>query len=265
MKKVVTMIMVTAMVISLAGCGDKKVTTSENETETVTSQTVEEKTDDTKAEVKEEKKSDDEHEYHYIVESLGLHGVQEVYKHSEDLTDWGSYAVFYLDKCSLYIKFPTLVPTGNNHEAYQTDGSLVFTYHISESDFGKNINDVSRIFFAAIDKANEEEFGSARREMYTYWLMNAYSCEELDFTIETSEIVTLNQYECCKNTGTHTYTDSKGETHSFKYVAYSTFTTGGEPFYWMVLDKTDDQSISEEIIEQNAERMGYTICEDPTN
>ncbi len=80
------------------------------------------------------------------------------------------------------------------------------------------------------------------------------------FNVETSEMVKINDYDMCKYTGTHTYTYN-GEPGSMKFVAYATqLKENGAYVYWMVIDETEDQSMTNTIME-HATNMAYTFHE----
>ena len=69
------------------------------------------------------------------------------------------------------------------------------------------------------------------------------------FNIETSDIVTINDYTMCKHTGTHTYTHD-GVAGEMNFVAYITqLKSNGAYVYWIVIDESDDQSQFEKIDE----------------
>ena len=86
-------------------------------------------------------------------------------------------------------------------------------------------------------------------------------------TIDSSELETVGQYDCCKCTGTMTCKDSEyfheGPVleHTYSYIGYASFTKDHhEPFYWIVIDYSDDQSQGD-LIADHARKMGYTIAE----
>lgn len=87
--------------------------------------------------------------------------------------------------------------------------------------------------------------------------------ENYEFTLESKENVTINGYEMCKVTGTHTYNEiGRPKILSQKFVAYATFAKqNGAVVYWMVLDGTEDGSLSDKL-EDSGRKMAESFRED---
>ena len=262
-KKIAVVFMAAIMTMGMIACGKKDKDDSSQvsiSSETSTSKdSKKEETSSSKEEIDDSKT--DGHDWPFMSESMGLSYVAEVYNKCEDLTEWGSYKDFNLKYSWLYIKFPSLIPTSTNRVAYQTDKTVVMFEHVSENTFTDQITDLESILKVSID--NEEEFGSPIYWMKDYWKIrrdNGY----VKMAIESVELETVGQYDCCKYIGTavHLGKNDTEETAS-QFVAYSTFTkNGNEPIYWIVFDVSEDQSLGSTIADY-AKKMGYTIVEDP--
>lgn len=256
------MIMAAIMTMGLIACGKKDSDDSGQtsvSTETSTSkESDKEEVSTTEAGNKET--NSDGHDWPFMSESLGLRYVTEVYNKCDDLTDWGNYKDFRLKDQYLYIKYPSLIPTGSNFVAYQKDKTVVLFMHVSESGFANSVTDAESILNVAIE--NEEDYCGPIELMKDYWRVRRDGY--LTMTINSAEQETVGQYECCKYTGTTTHlgnNDTEETTNQF--VAYSSFTkNGNEPFYWMVFDESEDQSLGSTIADY-AKKMGLTIVEDP--
>lgn len=155
-------------------------------------------------------------------------------------------------KARAYIKFPNLcgIVEGTGKIAYQPDESLVLLG--SEIDFEEpevEGNKIENIFPAYFGKVAE--------------IMEAYrgaKYKDFEFEITSKETVNVNGYEMCKYTGKHTFA-SRDNSFEMNFVAYATRLKGNDAVvYWMVLDETDDQSLSE-IIESHADKMAQTLHE----
>ena len=171
-----------------------------------------------------------------------------------DLSNWGVQESIVADKgdniSSAYIKFPTLsgIIQGTGKIAYQTDKTLVIldSQRMSGSPTISRISDVLPAYF-------EQTIKIMREYRRSDW-------KDFAFNVETSEMVKINDYDMCKYTGTHTYTYN-GEPGSMKFVAYATqLKENGAYIYWMVLDETEDQSMTNTIME-HATNMAYTFHE----
>ena len=173
----------------------------------------------------------------------------------------GAYKDFVTRDNRLYIKYPSLIPTSTNRVAYQTDETVVLVEYISERDYASEITDLESILKVAIE--NNDEHGTPGDWMKDYWKIrrdNGY----VKMSIESTELETVGQYDCCKYVGTAVHL-GKNDTEEkvTQFVGYATFTkNGNEPFYWMVFDESEDQSLGSTIADY-AKKMGYTIVEDP--
>lgn len=84
--------------------------------------------------------------------------------------------------------------------------------------------------------------------------------KDFAFEIISQESLSVNDYEMCKYKGKHTFT-YKGENVEMSFVAYATRLKANDAVvYWMVLDETDEQSLSE-LIESHADKMAKSLHE----
>ena len=262
-KKIAVLIMAAIMTMGLIACGkkdndDSGQTSVSNETST----SVDNKKEETSISKEENKDPKFEgHDWPFMSESMGLSYVAEVYNKCEDLTEWGSYKDFNFRDIRMYIKYPSLIPTSTNRVAYQTDATVVLVESISQRDYASQITDVESILKIAID--NGKAHGTPIYWMRDYWEIY-YDDGYVTMAIDSTELETVGQYDCCKYVGTATHLgEYDKEESTTQFVAYSTFTkNGNEPIYWMVFDVSEDQSLGDTIADY-AKKMGYTIVEDP--
>ncbi|MCR4677334.1 MAG: hypothetical protein K5679_01130 [Lachnospiraceae bacterium] len=261
-KKIAVVAMVAIMTMGLVACEKKEKTSSEDVTGLVSSTASQEnEKDNSKTEEPQKIASNGEgHDWPFISESLGLKYVTEVYNKCEDLTEWGTYTDFNTRDNHVYVKFPSLIPTGSNFVAYQSDKSVVLFMHVSESEFANEITNIESILQFAID--NSDDFSSPIKQMKKYWKIRTQGSVEM--TIDSTELENIGQYDCCKYVGKTVHVGEHDSTEIItQFVAYSAFTkNGNEPFYWMVFDESEDQSLGDTIADY-AKKMGYTIVEDP--
>lgn len=261
-KKIAVVFMAAIMTIGMIACGKKdKDDSSQVSISSETSTSKDSKKEETSSSKEEVADSNaDGHDWPFMSKSLGVTYVAEVYNRCEDLTEWGSYKDFVTRDNRLYIKYPSLIPTSTNYVAYQTDKTVVAALHVSESGFADAITDVESILPVAIE--NSEDFASPIRQMKKYWKIRSHG--SVSMTIESSELETVGQYDCCKFIGTAVHVGEHDDTEiTTKFVAYASFTkNGNEPFYWIVFDESEDQSLGSTIADY-AKKMGYTIVEDP--
>ncbi|MCR4677332.1 MAG: hypothetical protein K5679_01120 [Lachnospiraceae bacterium] len=261
-KKMAIIVMTAIMAIGLIACGKKdKDDSSQTSITSETSASRESKSEETSTSKEENKDPKFEgHDWPFMSESMGLSYVAEVYNKCEDLTEWGSYKDFNFRDIWMYIKYPSLIPTSTNRVAYQTDATVVLCDYVSENSFTDEITDLESILYLSIE--NEEEYGSPVFWMKNYW--NIYTDGYVKMSIDSTELETVGQYDCCKYAGTATHAGDYDKTEiTTQFVAYSAFTkNGNEPFYWMVFDVSEDQSLGSTIADY-ARKMGYTIVEDP--
>lgn len=155
-------------------------------------------------------------------------------------------------KLRAYIKFPNIcgMVKGTGKIAYQPDESIVVLG--SEIDFNEpeiEEDKIENIFPAYFEKVAEIIAGY-RGAKY----------KDFEFEITSKETVNVNGYEMCKYTGKHTFA-SRDNNFEMNFVAYATRLKGNDAVvYWMVLDETDDQSLSE-VIESHADKMAQTLHE----
>ena len=261
-KKIAVLVMTAIMAMGLIACGKKdKDDSSQTSITSETSASRESKSEETSTSKEENKDPKFEgHDWPFMSESMGLSYVAEVYNKCEDLTEWGSYKDFNFRDIRMYIKYPSLIPTSTNRVAYQTDATVVLVESISQRDYASQITDVESILEVAID--NGEARGTPIDWMRDYWKIRTDGYVKM--SIESTELETVGQYDCCKYTGTTVYLgEYDTEETTCKFVGYATFTkNGNEPIYWMVFDVSEDQSLGSTIADY-ARKMGYTIVEDP--
>ncbi|MBO4616429.1 MAG: hypothetical protein J5717_03695 [Lachnospiraceae bacterium] len=261
-KKIAVLVMAAIMTFGLIACGkkdknDSGQTSVSNETSTSVDNTKEESS--TSKEDNKDPKFDG-HDWPFMSESMGLSYVAEVYNKCEDLTEWGSYKDFYTRDNTLFIKYPSLIPTSTNRVAYQTDPTVVLCDYVSDNSFADEITDLESILYLSIE--NEDEYGTPVFWMKKYWKIRTEGSVEM--SIDSTELETVGQYDCCKYVGKAVHVgEYDTEKIVTQFVAYSAFTkNGNEPFYWMVFDESEDQSLGDTIADY-ARKMGYTIVEDP--
>ena len=153
---------------------------------------------------------------------------------------------------NVYIKFPTLsgINRGSGKIAYQTDDSLVIFDKEKNSGSPAVPGDtVDNVFPAYFEQTIDVMDGYRNQDF-----------DNFDFTVEEKESVEINGYEMCKYTGKHTYT-YQDEPMEISYVAYATkLNANGAYVYWMVIDDSDDQSLTK-TIEKHADKMATTLSE----
>lgn len=181
-------------------------------------------------------------------------------KEEFDVTEWGVQESIVSKKndklgCA-YIKFPTLsgITRGTGKIAYQKDETLVILD--AERKTGSPAVDLIENVFPAY-------FDQTKDIMDSYRQMNY---ENFEFSVSEKETMNINGYEMCKFTGKHTYTVKDVNTFeveniNINYVAYATqLKTNGAYVYWMVLDESEDQSLTK-IIEDYAYKMALSLKE----
>ena len=261
-KRITVIALATVMALSLVACGKKdkddsdKASVSLSVSESQETQKIESSTDSEQADSVE----DDAHEWPYLGKSLCLKYVIETDKQCEDLSDWGNYADFQLSGTTMYIKYPVLIPTGDNRIAYQGDGTVVMVAPMSGS-IGESINGLESILQVAID--NPDSPRSPIFMMASHFGVHTDGFVNVSIDSTTAEIV--GQYECSKYTGTAKYkidTEFYPDEHTVRFVAYATYAkSNNAPFYWLVFDETKDQTMGD-VLADYAKKMGYTIVED---
>ena len=260
-KRIALIAMVAAMALGLIACGKKDKESTDTSVSSISATSQESKkseasdTNEAKTET-----SDDGHDWPFMDESFGKRYVVETYKKCEDLSDWGNYADFQLSGTTMYIKYPVLIPTGDNRIAYQGDGTVVMVAPMSGS-IGESINGLESILQVAIDNPD-----SPRSPIF---MMSSHFGVHTDgfvnMSIDSTTTETVGQYECSKYTGTAKYkidTEFYPDEHTVRFVAYATYAkSNNAPFYWLVFDETKDQTMGD-VLADYAKKMGYTIVED---
>ena len=176
--------------------------------------------------------------------------------------EWGVQEMKVTEKngviTTALIKFPHLtgIVRGTGKIAYQNDKSLVILDSERPTGSPSMPNDACEDVFPAY-------FEQTRAIIDSYRQMNY---DNFEFTVSHKEIVTVNGYEMCKFTGKHTFTVKDVNTFEIKnldinFVAYATKLNGnGAYVYWMVLDESEDQSLTK-TIEEYADKMAKTLSE----
>lgn len=173
-----------------------------------------------------------------------------------NLDDWGVQDKITTRKnnntITAWIKFPTLsgIVEGTGKLAYQKDKTLViFDAEHKEVFPNLSANSCDEVFPTYFEQT--KAIIDAHRQM---------TWDNFDFKINSKETMTINDYEMCKYTGTHTFT-FQGEADSMSFVAYATKLKGNDAIvYWMVIDESEDQSLGK-TIEEYAKKMAYTLHE----
>ena len=261
LKRVLLVIMIAAMAVAMTACGGKKTTSNQT---AVSSESSSSEKKGSESSVQEEKKAGptDGHDWPFMAEQNGLRYVAEVYTKCEDLCGWGNYAKFVMGDLCLYIKYPTLIPAGKNNVAYQTDDTVVLVSSIRpKASFIDEIEGLDTIIPVAVK--HTDEITAPVFYMNNYWGLHLDN--NCSFTIDTTTLETVGQYDCCKHTGAVTYSkDNETEQHTLPFVAYATFSKiGNYPIYWFVFDESEGSTLGDTIADY-AKKMGYTIVEDST-
>lgn len=180
----------------------------------------------------------------------------------EDIDDWGVREEIVAGKNDIlttaYIKFPSLsgIVRGTGKIAYQKDKTLVILDAERKTGSPVLTNDSCDNVFPAYFEQTKGIIESYRQMNY----------DNFEFSVSDKEIVTVNGYEMCKFTGKHTFTVKDVNTFETKnedmnFVAYATKLNGnGAYVYWMVLDESEDQSLTK-TIEEYADKMAKTLSE----
>ena len=227
-KKILNILLISTLILGLTACGNENVSTEDINKDSSTEK----------------------------VDTNTKFDSQETETEQTEVENWGvdESTVAERDdvKSRAYIKFPTLsgIDRGTGKIAYQTDKSLVILG--SEIDFNEPEveNDKSESIFPAYF-LKVVEIMKAYRE---------YDFNDFAFEITKQETLTVNDYEMCKYFGKHTFTFD-GEPCEIAFVAYTTRLKGNNAaVYWMVLDETEDQSLSS-VIESHADKMAQTLHE----
>lgn len=172
-----------------------------------------------------------------------------------DATTWGVYEEKVTEKNNIlayaYIKFPTLsgINRGTGKIAYQKDETLV----ILDSER----QDSPVMPADTCDAVLPAYFEQTKVIMEGYRQLDY---DNFEFSVESKKNVTVNDYDMCKFIGEHTFTRN-GEKKEMNFVAYSAQLKGnGAYVYWMVLDESEDQSLTK-TIEEYADKMAKTLHE----
>lgn len=84
--------------------------------------------------------------------------------------------------------------------------------------------------------------------------------QNASFTLESQELVHINDYDMCKYTGKHSFEYSDTD-YTYAFVAYAIqLKENGGYVYWLVQDESQDQSMGE-TIESHAYNMAMSIFE----
>lgn len=84
--------------------------------------------------------------------------------------------------------------------------------------------------------------------------------DNFEWVIDTTEMVDINEYEMCRQTGTLKMTLGD-ENEDSKFVSYATKLKGNDAYvYFVILDRTDDQSRGQDMLD-DALKMAITLKE----
>lgn len=147
-----------------------------------------------------------------------------------------------------YINFP--VSNGKDRAAgrigYQDGDVLAIVsqrYSSYDGELPDNIEDIFPTFFPQVIDIQEANQTSTA---YDY-----------AFDITSQELVEINGYQMCRYEGNHTY-EFNHENYSHRYVAYATEVADGAYVFWMLIDKSEDNS-SFDLASEYALKMAYTL------
>ena len=173
---------------------------------------------------------------------------------NEENKDWGvtdNHAAFANNEsCTFYINFPTYtgIPKGGGLISYDDLGTLIIveSQHLTTDINVTNVDDVLPAYF------------EQTKVILDLYRNSAF--DDFEFEITSKKHTTINGYEMCKYTGIHSFTYD-GNKQTMNFVAYSAqLKTNGAYVYWMVLDETDDQSLSK-TIDSHAYNMALSLRE----
>jgi hypothetical protein len=170
-------------------------------------------------------------------------------------SEWGVYEELVTRKNSVfsyaYIRFPTLsgINEGTGKIAYQKDETLVIL-DAERIDSPSMSGDSCECVFPALFEQTKDIIDAYRQLDYN----------NFEFSVESKENVTVNDYDMCKFIGKHTFTRND-EKKEMNFVAYSAqLKANGAYVYWMVLDESEDQNLTK-TIEEYADKMAKTLHE----
>ena len=152
---------------------------------------------------------------------------------------------------SFFISLPNIntISRGGARIAQQTDGTLVLigVEDVSDDAVPESLDKVVEFY----------NFRSSRcLDSFRNW-----DFENFDFVIKSTENVEINGYKMCKHRGTHTFT-YKGEPYEMNFVAYAMQLNANNGYvYWIVIDETEEQGLSETIA-SHAENMAKSVVEE---
>lgn len=226
MKKMIALLLAVLMLASMTACGGKE----NKETEPAKEETP---VIQTEAPVEETEAAPTE------AADISEWGVACTHGNSNEIAN-GGYE----------IRFPKLVgiPKVSGLVGYQEDGTRVIVdgelWGISP-----DVNDVEEVFPTYFEQ--------------TVAILDTYydpSYADFAFTVDSQEVVEVNDYTMCKYNGTHTFTID-GQAMRYQFVAYAVLLHANEGVtYWMVLDESEDQSLIE-TIESHAYNMALSLIE----
>lgn len=136
-----------------------------------------------------------------------------------------------------YIKLPELASMrrGQGQVVDQSNDILILMggQHLETTITSDDIDEVLNDFFVQpIDV-----LGKYRRVDY----------QNYEFSISETENMSINDYQMCKYTGEHTFTNN-GENGKMNYVAFVAKLKSNDAYvYWIVLDESTEQSQSKDI------------------
>ena len=147
------------------------------------------------------------------------------------------------------VSFPELsgIPQGYGLIAYQPDGSMcLIDVQNAESPEVGSVEEVLPAYFEQLDL------------MLTFYY--SFLASDFEYFIDEQEMTTINGVEMCNYVG-HMQFKHSGADKDYKFVAYSTELSNGAYIYFMCVDETADQSLSDSI-EDCAYKMALSFHEE---
>lgn len=151
----------------------------------------------------------------------------------------------------MIFKWPTTKgnPAATGEAGPQEDGTFVLVDAYTSGTSPENVELTS--FFPAYSQQTIDAFARFYGSRYKNGALTATK----------GDVSTINGYEVCKYTGTHTF-EYKGKTYDQQFVAYVTTAKGNDGYvYFLVADDSDEQSLGAKI-EENAYNMMLSLSEE---
>ena len=232
-KIIKTVVLMLTIISFLSACGKGAISTKTTSEKVNSSETLINEIDETK-----ETKAKDKEDYNWV-------GVLDRY----------GFRVTGEGKIAFDILYPTLSPTSSGC-TYQKDASLVL---ITTPGLDGNYQAIK---VSNLENTLEESKPNIIMDIERY---RGGSFKNLDFVVETQELMTINDLEMCKYTGKHTYT-LDGNAQEIPFVAYAVDTKQVSNFYPIIIVMDDSinhassmEALAEGTIEIYAKKMAESI------